>query len=327
MAPLLQIAGLTLTVPTPVGPLQVLQGVDLEVAESEIVGLVGESGSGKSITCLSLLRLVGARTRVAGSMRYEGREISRMNEAEIVALRGREIAMIGQEPQSALNPVRTIGSQLVETLALDPTVRTSGEPLRRMALRLLQEVGLPDSAQRLEAYPHQLSGGQAQRVLIAMMLARRPRLLLADEPTTALDVTVQAQILSLLRELRRRHGTAILLVTHDLGVVAEICERMAVMYCGRVVECGPVDEVFRRPRHPYTVGLLAARTRIDRRVPRLVAIEGSVPNPRELPPGCSFAARCRHATASCRQVAPAWRETGRGSGHACHHPLVVEAAP
>jgi len=322
---LLEIRDLTLSFLTPAGPISILRGVDLTISEGEIVGLVGESGSGKSMTCLSLLRLLGERARFGGRVTFRGRDISTLNDGELVALRGREIAMIVQEPQSALNPVQTIGRQLVETLRLggargDDQVRGS-----ERAEQLLREVGLPDPKARLRAYPHEFSGGQAQRVLIAMMLARAPRLLLADEPTTALDVTVQAQILALLRRLRREHGMAILLVTHDLGVVAETCDRVAVMYCGRVVESGPVKSIFRRPRHPYTIGLLGARPRIDQRVAKLTAMDGVVPDPRDLPPGCSFAPRCRSATAQCATAAPAWSQGQDLHGFACHNPRPLDA--
>ncbi|MBM3531238.1 MAG: ABC transporter ATP-binding protein [Alphaproteobacteria bacterium] len=321
---LLEVRDLTLSFLTPAGPISILRGVDLTISEGEIVGLVGESGSGKSLTCLSLLRLLGERARLGGRISFLGRDIGALAEHELVALRGREIAMIVQEPQSALNPVQTVGRQLVEAIGL--SAANGGARGHDRAEQLLRDVGLPDPKARLSAYPHELSGGQAQRVLIAMMLARGPKLLLADEPTTALDVTVQAQILALLRRLRRDHGMAILLVTHDLGVVAETCDRVAVMYCGRIVESGPVGAIFRAPRHPYTVGLLGARPRIDHRVAKLVAMDGVVPDPRDLPPGCSFAPRCQRASARCAQVPP-WQVDAVDRGFACHHPVGGDATP
>jgi len=317
--PLLSIENLRLSLATGAGPLPLLRGVDLEIAEGEILGLVGESGSGKSLTCAAVMRLLGKRLALQGSIRFEGRDIVALPADEMVALRGSEIAMIVQEPQSAMNPVQTIGRQLVEAMKLGRP-RLGRAALRQRARQLLAEVGMPDAERRLRAFPHQLSGGQAQRALIAMMLARGPKLLLADEPTTALDVTVQAQILALLRRLRAERGTAILLVTHDLGVVAETCDRVAVMYGGRVVEAGPVAEIFRRPRHPYTVGLLGARPRIDRAVGRLTSIEGVVPDPRDMPAGCSFAPRCAQAAGDCRAAAPGWRSEAR-HGVACLHPV------
>ena len=318
---LLEVRDLTLSFRTPAGPLAILRGVDLSIAEGEIVGLVGESGSGKSMTCLSVLRLLGDNAALGGHIRFRGRELSSLDDNAMVTLRGGEIAMIVQEPQSALNPVQTIGRQMVEAIGLGAVDRTELRSLNERAEQLLRAVGLPDPRARLSAYPHELSGGQAQRVLIAMMLARGPRLLLADEPTTALDVTVQAQILALMRRLRRDHGMAILLVTHDLGVVAETCDRVAVMYCGKIVESGPVGTLFRQPRHPYTIGLLGARPRIDQRVSRLVAMEGVVPDPLALPPGCSFAPRCKYATAVCIAESPAWSTDGDSRGFACHNPV------
>jgi oligopeptide/dipeptide ABC transporter ATP-binding protein len=322
--PLLSIEGLRLGLATAASLVPLLHGVDLEIGQGEILGLVGESGSGKSLTCSAVMRLLGKRLQLEGSIRFEGRDLVALPVDEMVALRGSEIAMIVQEPQSAMNPVQTIGRQLVESLALGGR-RTRRATLRERARQLLVEVGMPDAERRLRAFPHQLSGGQAQRALIAMMLARGPKLLLADEPTTALDVTVQAQILALLRRLRAERGTAILLVTHDLGVVAETCDRVAVMYGGRVVEAGPVAEIFRRPRHPYTLGLLGARPRIDRAVGRLTSIDGVVPDPRDMPAGCSFAPRCALAAGDCRATAPGWRRDG-GHGVACLHPVRASAA-
>jgi len=321
--PLLRIEDVRLSLNTAIGPLPLLRGVDLEIGQGEILGLVGESGSGKSLTCAAVMRLLGKRLALQGRILFEDRNLVDLPTEQMVALRGSEIAMIVQEPQSAMNPVQSIGRQLTETLRLGDR-RSSRATLRQRARQLLAEVGMPDAERRLRAFPHQLSGGQAQRALIAMMLARGPKLLLADEPTTALDVTVQAQILALLRRLRAERGTAILLVTHDLGVVAETCDRVAVMYGGRVVEAGPVGEIFRHPRHPYTLGLLGARPRIDRAVGRLTSIDGVVPDPRDMPTGCSFAPRCTLAAGDCRASPPGWR-ADRGHGVACLHPVGAAA--
>jgi len=316
---LLEIRGLTVDFDGPRGRLPVVRGVDLSLAPGEILGLVGESGSGKSLTCLSAMRLLPEGARAGGQIRFEGRDLLTLPEAELVALRGSALAMIGQEPASALNPVRTIGHQLAEALAMGGGKNRGA--LLAEAEALLRQVGMPDPAARLRVYPHQISGGQCQRAMIAMMIARRPRLLLADEPTTALDVTVQAQILQLLRGLRRTHRMAILLVTHDLGVVAELCDRVAVMYAGRIVESGSVAAVFRRPLHPYTAGLLAARPRIDRRVASLASIPGSPPRPLALPPGCAFAPRCAHAAPACDAGEPGFVHPEDGHGAACLRPL------
>ena len=302
----------------------VVRGVDLAIAPGEIVGLVGESGSGKSLTCLSIMRLLPPNAATRGAILFEGRDLATLPEPELVKLRGSALAMIGQEPASALNPVRTIGRQLVEALSLGGSA--GRRALAGEAEALLRQVGMPDPAARLRAYPHQLSGGQCQRAMIAMMIARRPRLLLADEPTTALDVTVQAQILQLLRRLRRQHGMAILLVTHDLGVVAELSDRVAVMYAGRIVETGTVAAVFDRPLHPYTAGLLAARPRVDRRVASLASIPGSPPRPMALPPGCAFAPRCFRAQADCAAGEPAMGLLEPEHGAACVHPLAAVPA-
>lgn len=318
-AELLRIGGLTLTMPSARGPLRLLHGVDIAMREGEIMGLVGESGSGKSLTCRSVLGLVRGGATFGGSIRYRGTDLLGLDEEALVALRGSEIAMIVQEPQSALNPVRTVGRQMLEALLLSGG--TSKSKARTHAIELLREVGLPDPERRFSAFPHELSGGQAQRVLIAMMLARGPRLLLADEPTTALDVTVQAQILSLLKRLRADRGMGVLLVTHDLSVVAETCDTVAVMYCGRVVESGPAAATFRRPRHPYTAGLLAARPKLGRRVQSLPAMPGTVPDPAALPRGCAFAPRCARALPVCSEAPPPWTTAGANSGFACFHPL------
>ncbi len=302
--PLLEIKKLTVSCKDEFQPLRIVHGVDFSVREREIVGLVGESGSGKSLTSLSVMGLLHRNLEAGGSVRYQGKEVLSLSEDERTGIRGREIAMIFQDPMSALNPVRTVGYQLIEALKLNENAPAKQAELQNQAIKLLQQVGIPDPAMRLKEYPHELSGGLNQRVVIAMMLANNPRLLIADEPTTALDVTVQAQILRLLVYLRRERGMSVVIITHDLGVVAETCDRVFVMYCGRIVESGPVREIFSSPRHPYTHGLLKALPRIDRKPEDLVPIQGQVPTPDELPPGCAFEPRCSRATKACSQKVP-----------------------
>jgi len=302
--PLLDIHNLTITFSAKYQSLRIVHGVDFCVHDREIVGLVGESGSGKSLTCLSVIGLLHRNLRAEGSIRYRGKEVLNISEEECTGIRGREIGMIFQDPMSALNPVRTVGYQIIEALKLNENRPADHSTLQKRAARLLQQVGIPDPAIRLKDYPHELSGGLNQRVVIAMMLANDPRLLIADEPTTALDVTVQAQILRLLVDLRQERGMSVVIITHDLGVVAETCDRVFVMYCGRIVESGPVREVFSFPRHPYTCGLLTALPRIDRMPEDLIPIQGQVPTPYELPPGCAFAPRCSRVTEACLRIVP-----------------------
>ncbi len=283
----------------------VVRGVNLEVQPGEILGLVGESGSGKSVTCYSVVRLLGERGWTEGEVLFEGKDLLNSTEEEITAVRGREIAMIFQDAQSSLNPVQTIGRQLTEALLMRKDLRgKSSEVFRNEAVKLLNEVGIPDPERRMGEFPHQLSGGQNQRVMIAIMLAGNPKLLIADEPTTALDVTIQAQILRLLKKIRRERNMAIILVTHDLGVVAETCDRAAVMYGGRLMEVGPVEEVLVKPRHPYTFGLLSSKPRIDIKVETLFTIEGVVPSPENLSSGCPFHDRCVNVRENCRDSRP-----------------------
>lgn len=326
---MLRICDLTVSFGIPPTLLQVVRGVDLEIGKAEILGLVGESGSGKSLTCLSIMQLLGPNAVLKGRIEFKGQDLLQLDEAGITRLRGREIAMIFQDAMGSLNPVQTIGKQLREALRLDAALAdatTLGDKRSKTeSIRLLAEVGMPDPRRRLREYPHQLSGGMNQRALIAMMLARNPSLLIADEPTTALDVTIQAQILRLLRDLRDRRGMSIILVTHDLGVVAETCDRVAVMYCGRIVETGTVDEVFKAPRHPYTLGLLNSRPRIDREVNALQPIEGVVPSPFAMPSGCTFRPRCPRATEACSRAQPSFELDAVGHGFTCFHPLTDSA--
>ena len=323
-AALLEIRNLDLWFDTEHGRVHAVRGVSLDVAPGKTLGLVGESGCGKSVTCHAILRLTPSNGVMAGEIRFDGRDLVAGGEAAVSRLRGREISMIFQEPLSALNPVHTVGAQIGESLRLHRGMDAGAA--RAEALRLLERVGIPEAARRMNEYPHQLSGGMNQRAMIAMALACRPRLLIADEPTTALDVTIQAQILSLLQELQREFGMAIILVTHDLGVVAESADAVAVMYAGSVVEQGSAIDVFARPLHPYTAGLLHAIPRIDATLEELAPIEGSVPSAMEIAPGCSFAPRCQRAQALCRTQAPVLRHIG-ARALACHFPLdATEAA-
>jgi len=290
-APLLRLRGLKTHFFTDSGVVRAVDGVDLEVRPGEVLGVVGESGCGKTMMALSILRLVDAPGRhVAGEILFEGQDLARLDARRMTALRGEAIAMIFQQPGTSLNPVVRIGRQIGEQL-----VRRRGLDRReawKRAVELLQEVGIPAAAEKARAYPHELSGGQAQRVMIAMALALEPRLLIADEPTTVLDVTVQAQILELLRERCRARRTAMIFVTHDLGVIAQIADRVVVMYAGQVVEAAPVTRLFEAPAHPYTRGLLRSTPALGRRRSRLEEIPGTVPNLAVRPRGCRFAPRC-----------------------------------
>lgn len=300
--PLLRVSGLTTVFDTKRGPVTAADDVSFEIRAGETLGLVGESGSGKSVTALSIMRLVQPPGRVAaGRIVFKGRDLLTLEEREMRAVRGAEISLIFQEPMTALNPVFTIGDQLAETLLVHD--RATRREARAKAIELLDAVRIPDPAARIGDYPHQLSGGMRQRVLIAMALACRPSLVIADEPTTALDVTIQAQILELLRDMKRALNLSLLLITHDLGVVAETADRVAVMYAGRIVETGPVRSIFRTPAHPYTRGLLAS---IPGAAPgqRLKAIEGSVPLLGALPPGCAFHPRCPDRFDRCLTAPP-----------------------
>jgi peptide/nickel transport system ATP-binding protein len=279
-----------------------LRGIDLAIAPGEAVGMVGESGCGKSVTWLAALGLLPARARVGGRARIGGQDLIGAPAAVLEKVRGGRIAMIFQDPSSSLNPVHRIGRQVTEALALHRGMR--GAAARAEARRLLDLVGIPDAARRLDAYPHELSGGQNQRVMIAIALAGRPELLVADEPTTALDVTIQAQILELLSALRREMGMALVLISHDLGVVADACDRVAVMYAGRIVEEAPVARLFGAAAHPYTQGLIGALPPIDGPRRPLAAIPGGVPEPWAMPPGCAFAPRCAHRTGACDAGTP-----------------------
>jgi peptide/nickel transport system ATP-binding protein len=281
---------------------RVLHGVSLDLHAGRTLGIVGESGCGKSVTMLAAMRLLGTRARVRGSVALDGVDLLQLPEPRMERLRGRRIAMIFQDPMSSLNPVHRIGRQLAEALALHRGLR--GRSAEEEAVRLLDRVGIPAARQRLRDYPHQLSGGMNQRAMIAMALAGEPEILIADEPTTALDVTIQAQILDLLRRLQAEQGMAIALITHDLGVVAETADEVAVMYCGRIVEQARTDRLFASPEHPYTRGLLSSLPRMTVDEASLNPIPGTVPQPGNLPAGCAFAPRCADATAACAGVVP-----------------------
>ncbi|MCW5750377.1 MAG: ABC transporter ATP-binding protein [Alphaproteobacteria bacterium] len=303
------------------GTVTAVDGLSFELRRGETLGLVGESGCGKSVTSLSVLRLIPARSGMVagGSVSYEGRDLLRASDAEMRRIRGKEISMIFQEPMTALNPVLTIGQQIVESVTLHEGV--SQEKARKRAIEMLDLVRIPEAARRVDAYPHQLSGGMRQRAMIAMALACNPKVLIADEPTTALDVTIQAQILELMRELQRILGTAIIMITHDLGVIAEMARRVVVMYAGRKVEEAAVVDLFKSPRHPYTEGLLRAIPQLDpgriRNRERLHTIDGMVPALSELPAGCAFAPRCPDATDPCLGQAPPVEEKRPGHLAAC----------
>jgi peptide/nickel transport system ATP-binding protein len=307
-AALLAVANLRVRLNTARGPADALRGIDFHIASGATLGLIGESGCGKSMTALALMGLLPDGAEVSGSIRLHGRELVGLDDAAMCALRGDRIGMVFQEPMTALNPLHTIGDQVAEPLRLHRSMGRSAA--RAEALRLLDRVKLADAAQRLDAYPHQLSGGQRQRVTIAMALACEPDLLIADEPTTALDVTIQGEILALIHELVRDSGMALLMISHDLGVMARMVSKLLVMYGGTVVESGPTAEVFAHLAHPYTRGLFAARprlgaARVNGRKPRLQTIPGRVPELVDMPGGCPFADRCAWVIDACRKAPPA----------------------
>jgi peptide/nickel transport system ATP-binding protein len=303
-APLLEVSGLRTWFETERGVARAVDGVSFAIGEGETVGLVGESGCGKTVTGLSILGLVSApgQVRPDSVIRFRGEDLVAASEKRRRSLRGSEISMVFQEPMTSLNPLHRVGRQIVEPLRWHRGL--SRMEARREGLRLLEEVGIPGPDQRIDEYPHQLSGGMRQRVVIAMALACEPSLLLADEPTTALDVTIQAQILDLLGSLQARRRMGILLITHDLGVVAEACDRVIVMYAGQVVETGTVEQIFDEPVHPYTRGLLASVPRVGDRRARLRTIPGVVPTPTRWPPGCRFRDRCDQAVSRCAEEPP-----------------------
>ncbi len=312
--PLLEVKNLKTYFYTEDGEIKAVDGVDFYVNPGEVLGLVGESGCGKSVTSLSIMRLISAPGKIIeGEIFFEGKDLVKASEEDMIQVRGNRISMIFQQPQTALNPVFKVGDQIAEVLEIHQGLNKEAGRVR--AVELLQMVGIPEPDRRAEAYPHELSGGMAQRVMIAMGLACVPKLLIADEPTTALDVTIQAQILDLMRNLRENIGTAIILITHDLGVVSEMCERVAVMYAGQIVEQADVRTIFSRPMHPYTQGLIGSIPVLGKLKDRLEVIPGSVPNLVNLPPGCRFAPRCRareeHGLAICTAHSPELQDSER----------------
>ena len=320
---LLAVRGLTTTFRTEGGTITAVDGVSFDVAAGETLAIVGESGSGKSVTALSLLRLIPSPPGeiTSGSVQFEGEELLAASEDRIRAIRGNRIAMIFQEPMTSLNPSLTLGVQVGEPMVLHQGASWTAAFAK--AGDLLDRVRIPDARARLKAYPHQFSGGQRQRAMIAMALACQPKLLIADEPTTALDVTVQAQILALLKELTRETGAALILITHDLGVVARYADRVAVMYAGRIVETASARDLYRTPRHPYTRGLLASIPRLDRPPgEKLVPIDGQPPNLAKLPPGCAFQPRCRNAVTQCLTERPSLEQAAPNHWKACFSDVV-----
>lgn len=310
--PALDVAGLTVEFPTRHGVLTAIDNVSLQIAPGEILGVVGESGAGKSITGLAVLGLLEHPGRIAeGAIHVGGRRVDTLTEAELTQVRGREMGAIFQDPLTALNPLFTVGKQLVETIRLHS--RMNREEAGARALELLRNVGIPAPEERLRQYPHQFSGGMRQRVVIALALAAGPRLIIADEPTTALDVSIQAQITALLRRLCDETGVGIMLVTHDMGVIAETADRVCVMYSGRVVESGPVREVIHNPQHPYTSGLMGAIPSLHDRVETLSQIDGAMPRLNARPSGCAFHPRCPHAGPKCSAEKPPLVEVGATS--------------
>ncbi|AUC98996.1 MULTISPECIES: ABC transporter ATP-binding protein [Bradyrhizobium] len=321
MMALLDIKGLKTHFTTDAGVLQAVDGVDISINRGETLCVVGESGCGKTVTAMSILKLIAMPPGkiVEGEIMFEGRDLVPLSSRELDDIRAKEIGFIFQEPMTSLNPVLTIGEQIAESLRRHEAV-TRKQALER-TIEMLKLVQIPNAEGRVHHYPHQFSGGMRQRVMIAMALACRPKLVIADEPTTALDVTIQAQILDLLQDMKERFGMAVMLITHAMGVVAETAQRVVVMYAGKVVEEAPVDELFGNPRHPYTQGLIRSIPRIDldaAHKTRLEAIGGSVPILINPPPGCRFAARCKHAMSICTEQEPRLREIAPGHRIACH---------
>jgi peptide/nickel transport system ATP-binding protein/oligopeptide transport system ATP-binding protein len=319
MTALLEVRDLTVRI----GAVQPVDGLSFTLETGEVLGIVGESGSGKSLTLRAMLRLLPSRAEAGGVALWRGIDLLRMPDSDIRRIRGREIAMIFQEPMAALDPVLPIGLQITESLAEHRAMR--GAAARRRAVELLDRVGIPDAKRRLDSYPHEFSGGMRQRAMIAIALAAEPQLLLADEPTTALDVTIQDQILRLLLRLRDEMAMSVILVTHDLGIVAGTCDRVAVLYAGRLMETGPTRAIFHRPAHAYTLGLMRSVPRDTEARQRLPAISGTPPEPGQMPPGCRFAPRCTLAISACNDVPPPLRRVGALHQSACLRADLVAA--
>ncbi|MFZ4650434.1 MAG: ABC transporter ATP-binding protein [Rubrivivax sp.] len=308
-APLLEVRNLRVEFPTRRGTLLALDDVSFDISPGEVLGVVGESGAGKSLTGAAIIGLLEPPGRIAGGqILLEGRRIDNLPAHEMRAIRGRRIGAIFQDPLTSLNPLYTVGRQLTETIQTHLGV--GAEEARARAVKLLQETGIPAAEARIDHYPHQFSGGMRQRVVIALALAAEPRLIVADEPTTALDVSIQAQIIALLKRLCREHGAAVMLVTHDMGVIAETCDRVAVMYAGRIAEIGPVQDVIHAPAHPYTAGLMGSIPAMDQDRERLLQIEGAMPRLNAIPTGCAFNPRCPQVQERCRRERPELRPSG-----------------
>jgi peptide/nickel transport system ATP-binding protein len=325
--PLLKVRDLVVQFPTRRGILTAVDRISFDIARGEVLGVVGESGAGKSLTGAAIIGLLEPPGRIAaGSIEFDGIRIDQLSPEALRSIRGKRIAMIFQDPLTSLNPLYRVGEQLIETIRTHSAISPSAA--RTRAIELLGEVGIPAAETRIDAYPHQFSGGMRQRVVIALALCAEPELIIADEPTTALDVSVQAQIIALLKRLCRERGTAVMLITHDMGVIAETADRVAVMYAGRIAEIGPVRDVVQDPKHPYTIGLMGSIPSIDGEDKRLVQIEGAMPRLTNIPDGCSFHPRCEHASDRCRAVEPSavqvdgsmvacWlHEVGDGAGSA-----------
>lgn len=301
--PLLEVENLRIEIPGRRGTLTAVDGVSFAIGEGEVLGVVGESGAGKSLTGAAVIGLLEPPCRIAGGrIVFDGRRIDDLPYEKLRRIRGRHIGMVFQDPLTSLNPLYTVGRQLTETILTHTDLTEKGA--RRRAIELLQEVGIPAAERRVDQYPHEFSGGMRQRVVIALALCANPRLIIADEPTTALDVSIQAQIIALLKRLCREHGAAVMLVTHDMGVIAETADRVAVMYAGRIVEIGPVAAVVRRARHPYTEGLMGSIPLVGHDVERLTQIDGAMPRLDAIPPGCAFNPRCPKAFERCRLARP-----------------------
>jgi oligopeptide transport system ATP-binding protein len=314
---LLAVDGLETVFATPDGEVRAVNGVGFSIGSGEALGIVGESGSGKSQIFMSIMGLLAANGRATGSVRFRGQEMLNLPPDQLNRIRGEKIAMIFQDPMTSLNPYLTIRRQMTEVLVTHKGM--SEAAATEAAIAMLDRVQIPDARRRIQLYPHEYSGGMRQRAMIAMALLCQPELLIADEPTTALDVTVQAQILELIREIRRDGNTAVILITHDLGVVAGLCDRVLVMYAGRVVESGTVRDIFYRPQHPYTAGLLRSMPRLDERdAGRLQTIAGQPPNLQHLPPGCAFQERCERRFEPCLALRPDLRAIGEDHAKACH---------
>ena len=302
-APLLEVRHLRVEFPTRRGTLVAIDDVSFDIAPGEVLGVVGESGAGKSITGAAIIGLLEPPGRIAGGeIRLNGRRIDNLEPAQMRRVRGKEVGAIFQDPLTSLNPLYTVGRQLVETIQTH--LDLSASQARTRAVDLLKSTGIPAAEQRIDHYPHQFSGGMRQRVVIALALAAEPRLIVADEPTTALDVSIQAQIIALIKRLCREHGTSVMLVTHDMGVIAETADRVAVMYAGRIAEIGPVADVIHRPKHPYTVGLMGSIPTVGEERERLAQIDGSMPRLNAIPKGCAFNPRCPKVFATCREHRP-----------------------